>query len=588
MKPVSSCAAILGALALAACVGTIGDGGSPSGGPAGPGGAGDAGPRGVDPAAVGDVPLRRLTRIELTNTIADLATAMLADAAPEALGEIAPTLSQYPADTPVGLPKDPARGAGFTRLDQTVIQVHVDALYAIGYAFAVALTGTTERMTRAVGSCATDTDTSNDAACLDAFVHKLGELVLRRPLTAEDATFYSSVATLPLSALGVQPVIALLLDSPDFAYHVENGDPSVTAVVAPLTAYELASRISYHFWETMPDAELRGAAKDGTLLQPDVLAKEVARLMADPRASKPRAAFYAQWLRVNLLPSLDGQIGTPIFRTLAGADLGVIGPATTRNAITEVTDAAEWIGGHGGSLDDLLTNRQSFAKTPDIAQLYGVPVWDGTSTPPTFTDPARVGLLTRIAFLASGYVDTNPILKGVALREALLCDTLGAPPAAAANASVTLSPTQTTREQTEALTSPPLCAGCHATLINPLGFATENFDALGRARTSQTLFDRFGNVIGSKPVETVTIPQIKPGDATASRGAGDLTQMMLSSGKVAACFATNYFRYVFGRLETPEDAPVIASLAAQTTGGPLTGAMKSVVTQPAFLTKSFR
>ncbi len=588
MKPVSTGAAILGALALAACVGTIGDGGSPSG-PGGPGGAADAGPPGVDTdAAVGDLPLRRLTRIELTNTIADLTTAMLADAAPTALGELAPTLSQYPADAPVGLPNDPARGAGFTRLDQSVIQEHVDALYAIGSAFAVALTGTPERMTRAVGSCASDADTSNDAVCLDAFVHKLGELVLRRPVTAEDATFYASVATLPLSPLGVQPVVALLLDAPDFAFHVENGDPSATGVVAPLTAYELASRISYHFWETMPDAELRAAAKDGTLLQPGVLAKEVARLMADPRASAPLAAFYAQWLRVNRLPALDAQLGTPIFRTLAGADLGVIGPATTGNAITEVTDAAEWITRHGGTLGDLLTNRQSFAKTPDIAQLYGVPVWDGTSTPPTFTDPARAGLLTRIAFLASGYVDTNPILKGVGLREALLCDTLGRPPAAAANASVTLSPTQTTREQTEALTSPPLCAGCHATLINPLGFATENFDALGRARTRETLFDRFGNMIGTKPIDTVTIPQIRQGDTTASRGAGDLTRLMMSSGKVAACFATNYFRYVFGRLETPEDAPVIASLVAQTTGGALAGAMKSVVTQPAFLTKSFR
>jgi len=192
----------------------------------------------------------------------------------------------------------------------------------------------------------------------------------------------------------------------------------------------------------------------------------------------------------------------------------------------------------------------------------------------------------------------------VAIREALLCDTLPPVPAVAMNASVQMSPTATTREQTEALTETPgfeydggpprPCPTCHATMINPLGFATENFDSLGRTRTAELLFDAFGNIVGQKAVNTVSVPQVilDGQHLQVSQGAGDLTQMMIASGLVSACFAQSYFEYAFGRIFTitspAPDQAVVQALTAQTHTGTMKSVFESIVSQPAFLEKSFQ
>jgi Protein of unknown function (DUF1592)/Protein of unknown function (DUF1588) len=623
LKPGNAVLAL--ALAVAGgCTGYIGN--TAASGSGGNGGGGndaaiaDGGPSVVNPG------MRRLTVNELRNTVQDLLTAALVNvpgAASQAFGDLAPALAQYPADTPVSRARDPQLGAGFTRLDTDVTQGHVDAIYTIAAAFAAELTSSTSRIGSVFGSCAVDADPSNDASCLSTFVTTFGALVLRRPVTSDDVAFYTDVypetggggdpdaaygaapadagANGPVTPKTLAAVVTLMMNSPDFVYHVENGDPSSMSTIAPLTAYEVASRLSYNFWETMPDLELRTKAADGSLLQPAVLAAEATRLINDPRAAAPMAEFFAQWLRVNILPALDNEVGTNTFTNFAA---GYVPTAqTTQNAINDVTSAAAWVTLHGGSLDDLLTNRQSFAKTSDIATLYGVPTWDGTGTPPTPTDPTRVGLITRIAFLASGYVDTNPILKGVGIRLALLCYPLQPPPAVAMGKAVLMSPTQTTRQQTEALTqSGQPCVSCHGLFINPLGFATENFDALGRSRTTEDLFDNFGNIVAKKPVDTESIPQVVPGDMTPSTGAGDLTKQLVASGLVGTCFAQNYFEYTFGRLyESPTqassdqtspnpeaDQATVAAIAAVANKSSMLDAFESIVSQPEFLQKSFQ
>ena len=144
-------------------------------------------------------------------------------------------------------------------------------------------------------------------------------------------------------------------------------------------------------------------------------------------------------------------------------------------------------------------------------------------------------------------------MKGYRIRNALLCETIGAPPANAAATPPELAPDLTTREVVEKLTQQAgtNCAGCHQGLINPTGFATENFDALGRQRTMQTLFSATGTVVGSKPVNTATVPRIIGGDATAVSGAGDVTKLLVQSGKFETCFTRQYFRFTFGRDEDP-------------------------------------
>jgi hypothetical protein len=183
-------------------------------------------------------------------------------------------------------------------------------------------------------------------------------------------------------------------------------------------------------------------------------------------------------------------------------------------------------------------------------------------------------------------------MKGVYLRKALLCDEIPPPPANAANKKPELSPTASTREVVEQLTEQPgtQCAGCHATRINPLGFATENFDALGRVRSSQTLYDPdTGAVVGDAPIDTTSVPRVKDGDETPSSGAADLSRLMLESGKPHACFVRQYFRFTFGRAEALDtDGCSLAEMhKGVLEGQSLREVLRNVALTDAFKTRSF-
>ncbi len=130
-----------------------------------------------------------------------------------------------------------------------------------------ALTSTPARLSRVAGACATDADASNDVACLDAFISSFGERALHRAITDEDLAFYKKVAgAAPFDAADWADVIGLLLAAPEFLYFVESGREAVPGAkdLYTMSAYELASRLSYHFWQTMPDEELLTHARSGT------------------------------------------------------------------------------------------------------------------------------------------------------------------------------------------------------------------------------------------------------------------------------------------------------------------------------------
>jgi hypothetical protein len=242
-----------------------------------------------------------------------------------------------------------------------------------------------------------------------------------------------------------------------------------------------------------------------------------------------------------------------------------------------------------GTLHDLLSSPASFAQSKDVAQIYGLAPWDGSSAPPAFAAGQRPGLFTRALFTAAG-VDTSPILKGVYLRRYVLCDTLGTPPAAAANASVPLTTTETTRQATTALTSGSPCNSCHTSWINPLGFASEDFDGLGRYRTQQTLFDPDGGVATTLPVDTSVVPYVMMADATSTAaGPSDLMNLIEASDKPAACMARNYFRYTFARFEDLSlDACSLEPVRqALSNGGTLADMWKAVVQTPAFQQRTY-
>jgi hypothetical protein len=178
------------------------------------------------------------------------------------------------------------------------------------------------------------------------------------------------------------------------------------------------------------------------------------------------------------------------------------------------------------------------------------------------------------------------------LRRRMLCDDIPPPPPGVNAVPPALRPDMTTREVVEELTQKPgtVCIGCHGAVINALGFATENFDALGRLRTAQRLFDANGNEVGQRPVDTHSIPAVEAGDMTASSGAGDLMPLILGSGKAEACLARNYFRFTFARWEdVTTDGCTLEDLRVRLDhGGNLRTLLKEVALSPQFRRRAFQ
>ncbi|MDB4979526.1 MAG: Cellulose-binding domain protein [Myxococcales bacterium] len=540
---------------------------------------GTSGAAGAPLAEPGDLPLPRLTRDEYLQTLRDLVAQLMPTGADQILAGVLPLTTDLPVDALVTTPSE--KHGGFARIDQSEQQQYSDVPATVALALGTALTSSPARVGALLGACSQN-GTVMDAACLQAFIKSFGELALRHTLGDDDVAFYAGTAATPPTLADLPKVIAVMLASPRFLYRVESGDTLVAGTIYRLDAWELAARLSYHFWGTLPDAGLRDDARSGKLLTDAGYTAAVDRLMADPRADATLRSFFEQWLWPLLeLPPLDSRSGDIVYQAFAGVNLP--GPMLRPHMLADVLDAASWVTAHDGTIADLLTNRLSFAKDGDLASIYGLPPWNGQGTPPTLP-PARVGLLTRAAFLSTGTINSRPVMKGVFIRTTLLCDPIPPPPPNAANTPIAASANQTTREVIESVTEATgtVCVGCHKSFINPLGFASESFDGLGRERAQQTFFDDGGKVTGQKAVDTTSVPGVTNGDRTASAGMADVTRLIVASGKVEACLASRVFRYAFRRLESDGDQATLDGLTRLARTGTLRDLFKGVALRAEF------
>lgn len=536
-----------------------------------------------------DVPLRRLTKVQYTNTIRDLLRWALPEQGDAVADRVATQVAAVPDDARRAPPG--VHHGGFSRLDQDVHQEHINATYEVGRAVGDALTQDVPRLQTVVGACATDGDPGNDAACVDDFIRRFGGRALRRPVTDEELSFYREIfdgegATEGMDPAAFADVIAVMLASPSMLYLVEHGEAPMEDQpdAYALGAYELASRLSYHLWQTMPDDELLAAAGSGALLTDEGYQAQVDRLFADPRTRAAMAEFYRQWLWLDDLPAMDALVGDPRFD--AFLENFAPGPDTHEHMAQEVLAMLEHLTfDTPGSLAEVMLDERSFARHQDVAELYGVAPWEG-GDPPALPEGQRVGLLARAALTASGTADTRPIVKGVFIRTALLCQPIPPPPDNANAMPPAPDPSMSTREVVEQLTEQEgsACASCHQTLINPLGFATEGFDALGRVRSEQVLFDAQGQVTGRRPIDTRSIPQVVPGDQAPSEGVADLAQQIVDSGELSACFSRQYLRFTLGRPEDGErDGCALEDLTTRLEAdAPLAEVLRAIALRPEF------
>jgi hypothetical protein len=344
--------------------------------------------------------------------------------------------------------------------------------------------------------------------CASRIVTSLAERAFRRPVPAHDVEKYVALVHKVEEqenslAEGLAVGIQALLVSPDFLFRIERDRPAQRTTTAaahhPITQHELAARLSYFLWASMPDAELRRAADAGTLRDPRILAAQVRRMLRDPKASALAENFGGQWLQFRALESTTrDRERFPDFEDYL------------RFSMRRETELfVEHIVRNDRSILDFINGRYSFINER-LARHYGIPNVSG----PEFrrvdlTNTPRGGVLTQGSVLTvSSYATrTSPVLRGKWVLDNLLGAPPPEPPADVPNLDeAAIGSAASMREQLEAHRKDPTCASCHRRM-DPLGFGLENFDAVGAWRTVDGKFplDTSGTLPGGRtfkgPVE---------------------------------------------------------------------------------------
>jgi hypothetical protein len=510
--------AALAALLLPSCTGYIGGGGGTESAP-GNGGPASAVPVGAVAACtdrrVGPSPVRRLTHSEYNNTVRDL------------LNDTSSPADRFPTE----------RGAGDGFSNQAM-DLSVSPVLGEGYvAAAETLAANAVKNLGALLPC--NPAGANEDACARQFIEQFGKKAYRRPLESTEAadlfSFYKMARTTTDLGGAIGDTIQTILGSPWFLYRLELGSTGVPGTLVSLTQHELASRLSYLFWESMPDSELFAAADGGQLKTFDQLAQQARRLLADPRSRAVVDNFYLEWLQVDRVEATDKDAAAyPEFN----AALRTAMKQETLAFINHVLREAD------GRLDTFLTAPVSFLNA-DLAKLYGVTGVSGSELTRVDLPPLqRAGILTQPSILAvNGRPDqSDPIHRGKMVRTRLLCQEL---PPDVMNDIAAPNPGSTTKERFAAHRTAAACSSCHA-MIDLVGFGFENYDGIGRWRTMD------GNI----PVDNTgefTAGSTQDIDGTF-QGVPDLARKLAGSEEMKECVGKQSFRYAFGRKATIDDA----------------------------------
>jgi len=393
--------------------------------------------------------------------------------------------------------------------------------------------------------------TENDLAAARAALRRFAEQAWRRPVTEAELERYVKLSESERQAgenfrSAHRTAMLGILASKNF-YYLEEGTPGTPR--AKITDGELAARLSYFLWSSLPDDELFAAARAGTLKQPEVLRAQLKRLCADPKIERFTTAFPRQWLQLHrvgqfpadaeLYPDYDAwleesmvQESTLYFATVFREDL---------------------------SLREFLTSDWTILN-PRLALHYGRPLLPEVGFQKVKLRPAdhRGGLLTHAAILSltSDGTRHRPVHRGVWVSEAIFGRTPPPPPPNVEPLEPTPSnrPKATIRMQLEAHATHNICAACHQK-IDPLGFAFDNFDAIGRWRTHEKVPGGQGD---DPPVNASgTLP-----NGQAFDGPAEFQQLLAQDlDRFAEAFVEQLATYALRRVMTIDDAAAIRAIA---------------------------
>jgi hypothetical protein len=489
----------------AGCIGNLGDT-SDRPGDTDPLGEGAQAQCSADGPTVGAAPLRRLTREEYANSVRDLL--------------------DIETEVTDGFVQDQFVG-GFaansvTSLSKSEVEAYLSASEDLA-ALALAEHGSTWF----------DCDLA-EVSCVEPVLASLAERAFRRPVP--EAVWQSLLDLYTESSAewgadkGVELALQAILSSPYFLYHLELTAPEAGEVIVPLDDYEMASRLSYFIWYSIPDAELLAAAAQGELSTPEGIDKAARRMLEDDKAARAIETFHREWLELEVLDELVKD------QTLFPEWTEELAEASRRETLAFVDDVVRG----GKDAGTLFTSTTTFVDGA-LAEVYGVELAGEAAgeLQQVELDPSeRAGLLTQVSFLASRAhaADTSWVLRGKFVREKLLCETIPAPPP---------NVDQQSANDPDRLKNPE-CAACHL-MMDPIGVGFENYDAVGRFASH----DAEGNAIDVSG--EVVDPSGQIGVDTFD-GAVDLAKQLAESDRLRACMATQWFRYATRRADTKDDA----------------------------------
>jgi hypothetical protein len=394
---------------------------------------------------------------------------------------------------------------------------------------------------------------SADAACQREVLGRFASDAWRRPADAGELDRLLAV-TKTAAELGEsgdgQLAVAMraILTSPHFLFRVElDPDPSATTP-HPLGGYEMASRLSYLLWSSMPDQALFQAAAAGGLASSTELLGQIARMLDDQKASALTTNFAGQWLRLNALTGhkVDANRFATYDAALAGSMLEesyrLFGHLTSSNR-----PLSELVSANYGFIDERLASH------------YGVSNAAGNFARVEFSDVPRGGLLGHASVLTvtSYPTNTSVVRRGVWVLEHLLCVHPPPPPVGVVIEdlpSAESAPDTTQRQRLERHRADPACGACHA-LMDPIGLGLENFDAIGRWRDQE----------GGQPIDAT-------GELTghgAFNGPRELSALVAADRRYSGCAAEKLVTYALGRPPSSTEQELLSSVgSASDSAGP--------------------
>lgn len=371
--------------------------------------------------------------------------------------------------------------------------------------------------------------------CVGEFIDRVSKRAFSRPIESVEHELFLKIYKDKVAKTnhveGIRLFVEILLQYPSFLYRPVVGETTAQEGISKLTKWEMASRLSFFLWGSVPDDELLDAASAGKLDLPSGIAAQVKRMMADPRFERTLRAFSLQWFHVGANLPIKNPEEFPDFDQALWSSLrDGMAKSFSRTVTT------------GGDLSAVLAGPSAYVDRR-TAKIYGVQS-DSDALEFVETNPAqRGGMMTQAGVMATmGNTEVSrPIKRGLFVRNRLFCQDPPPPPPEGVPPFEADTTNLTVRQMLEAHRTKPACKSCHA-FFDSIGLAFSNFDGVGQYRESEK-----GQTIDASGVLDQT-------DVDGSfRNAMQMMNLIKGSKLVQACVATQVVRFAIGRLEEGGD-----------------------------------